>query len=347
MLVLGIETSCDETATAIVEDGERILSSYISSSLDFHKRFGGIIPEAASRHHLEFILPLLDECIKKAKVRFKDLDLIAVTYGPGLVGSLMVGLNLAKALSFSLGIPLVAVNHLQAHLYGVFLGPEKPELPAVGLIVSGGHTELVFMRKFDNMELLGKTRDDACGEAFDKVAKILGLGFPGGPVIDQLARGGDKSKIKFSCGKFKNSLDFSFSGIKTAVLYYVKANTVNGKRLPAGKAGLTVNEINDICAGFQEAVVDGLVENARRACVLKKTKQLILGGGVSANSSLRERISTLQKTDNIKVFLPPLEFCLDNAAIVAGLGYRLYKAGKVNSDLSLEPEPILAIGEQI
>ncbi len=235
MLVLGIETSCDETSCAVVENGESILSNCISSSLDFHKKFGGVIPEAASRHHLEFIIPLLDECIKKGKVSLSDLDLIAVTYGPGLAGALMVGLNLAESLSFSLGVPLVGVNHLAAHLYAPFLGPEKPELPAVGLVVSGGHTELVFIRSFNNIELLGRTRDDACGEAFDKVARILGFGFPGGPLVDQLARQGKGDKIRFKCGHFKDSLDFSFSGIKTAVLYYVRNQPVPAKRSGPGK----------------------------------------------------------------------------------------------------------------
>jgi N6-L-threonylcarbamoyladenine synthase len=334
MLVLGIDTSCDETACAVVEDAEQILSSKISSSINFHRQFGGVIPEAASRQHLEFIISVLDVCLKESGVGPKDLDLISVTRGPGLVGALLVGINLAKALSFSLGIPLLGINHLTAHLYASFMAPEKPNLPAVGLVVSGGHTELVFIREFNDIEIIGRTRDDACGEAFDKVARILNLGYPGGPIVDRLAREGEKGKIRFSCGEFRNSLDFSFSGIKTAVLYYVNKRAVSGERL-------AVSEVNGICAGFQEAVVDTLVKNALSACRLKRASQLVLGGGVSANSLLRERMLALSKTENIQIFLPPLELCLDNAATVAGLGYHLYRLKQPHSDLSLEAEPLL------
>ncbi len=335
MLVLGIETSCDETACAVVENGERILSNCITSSVSIHEKFGGIVPEVASRYHVEFILPVLEEALKEANVRIGDIDLVAATYGPGLVGSLLTGLNMAKAFSLSQNKPFMAVNHLAAHLYASFLVSPQPELPAVGLIVSGGHTELVLINDFDQMEILGNTRDDAVGEAFDKVAKILGLGYPGGPIIDRLARKGDTKKIKFTSARFKDSLDFSFSGVKTAVLYHVRKQTVISE--------LTAGDINDICAAFQYSVVNVLVDNARRACHRKKINQLVLGGGVSANSSLREKIKELSASDSIKVFIPPVNLCLDNAAMVAGLGFRLYNKPSAKSDLSIEPAPILAL----
>ncbi|MCX5656672.1 MAG: tRNA (adenosine(37)-N6)-threonylcarbamoyltransferase complex transferase subunit TsaD [Candidatus Omnitrophica bacterium] len=360
MLVLGIETSCDETACAVVENGERILSSCVTSSVSIHEKFGGIVPEVASRYHVEFILPVLEEALKEANVRIEDIDLVAATYGPGLVGSLLTGINMAKAFSLSQNKPFVAVNHLAAHLYASFMVSPRPELPAVGLIVSGGHTELVLIKDFGHMEILGRTRDDAAGEAFDKVAKILGLGYPGGPVIDRLAAKGNPKKIKFTSGRFKDSLDFSFSGIKTAVLYYVRKQIAKSGqpqinlskeellRDPEAKQdkllhpGLPDNDINDICAAFQDSVVNVLVDNARRACHKRKINQLVLGGGVSSNSSLREKIKGLA-TDNITVFIPPVNLCLDNAAMVAGLGFKLYNQSTTGNNLSIEPAPILAL----
>lgn len=253
----------------------------------------------------------------------------------------MVGINVAKAISFSLGVPLIPVNHILAHLYASFLVKE-PRLPAIGLVVSGGHTELYYIREFNDLELLGKTRDDACGEAFDKVAKILGLGFPGGPLIEKWAKKG-KQKIPFKCAKLKNSLDFSFSGIKTAVLYYVKKKMANSNHPSERKSGLMENEISDLCASFQEIVFEVLVEKARQACIMKRVRSLILGGGVSANSLLRERMETMAKKEAIEVFFPPPELSVDNAAMVAGLGYRLSKLEKIKSDYSLEPKPVLEI----
>ncbi|MCM8783355.1 MAG: tRNA (adenosine(37)-N6)-threonylcarbamoyltransferase complex transferase subunit TsaD [Candidatus Omnitrophica bacterium] len=337
MLVLGIETSCDETSVAVVERGINIISQIVSSSLDFHSKFGGIIPEAASRYHLESIIPILDVVFKKSKIEPKDLDLVAATYGPGLLGALMIGLNVAKTISFSLNIPLIPVNHILAHLYAPFLTKGfKPQFPAIGLVVSGGHTELFYIKEFNVLRLLGKTRDDACGEVFDKVAKILGLGFPGGPAIEEWAKKGN-SRIKFKCASFKDSLDFSFSGIKTAVLYHVKKITANG-------TPLTVNEISDICASFQESIFSVLVEKARQACIMKKTRRLILGGGVTANSYLRERLNEMAKRERIEIFFPRRELCMDNAAMVAGLGYRLYKLDNIKTDYSLEPKPVIELG---
>ncbi|MFN7170641.1 MAG: tRNA (adenosine(37)-N6)-threonylcarbamoyltransferase complex transferase subunit TsaD, partial [Candidatus Omnitrophota bacterium] len=228
------------------------------------------------------------------------------------------------------------INHLLAHLYASFMVKDSlPKLPAIGFVISGGHTELFYIKEFNDAELLGKTRDDACGEAFDKVAKILGLGFPGGPFIEKWAKQG-KDKIPFKCARLKNSLDFSFSGIKTAVLYYVKKIAPNDKQL-------TGNEIADICASFQEKIVEVLVEKAQQACIMKRVKSLILGGGVVANTLLRKRMEEMAKKEAIKVFFPPFELCMDNAAMVAGLGYRLYKLEKIKSDYSLEPKPVSEI----
>jgi N6-L-threonylcarbamoyladenine synthase len=313
MLVLGIETSCDETAAAVVKDGSQILSNIVASSLEFHKKYGGIIPEIASRKQLETISQVTEEAIKKAKINLEDLDLISVTKTPGLLGSLLVGVSFAKALSYSLKTPLLEVNHLYSHLYSAFLQNKRIEFPCVGLVISGGHTSLFYLKDFKRVKLLGETRDDAVGEAFDKVAKILGFGFPGGPIIERLAKKGDSSKIRFKCAQLEDSFDFSFSGIKTAVLY-----TVGGKRL-------AVDEIKDICASFQEAVVDILIKKSLDACKKKKTKNLVVGGGVAANLYLRDRFRKSAKEENLEVYFPSLELCLDNAAMVAGLGYQLFK----------------------
>jgi len=312
MIVLGIETSCDETSASVVKDGRDILSNIVTSSLEFHKKYGGVIPEIASRKHLETIGQVTDEAIRKAKINLKDLDLISVTKSPGLLGSLLVGISFAKALSFSLKIPLLEVNHLYGHLYSAFFENKEIKFPFIGLVISGGHTAIFYLKDFERIRLLGQTQDDAVGEAFDKVAKILGLGFPGGPIIERLAKKGDLSKIKFRCADLKG-FNFSFSGIKTAVLYMV-----NGKRL-------TVNEKQNICASFQEAVVDVLIKKSIDACEKKKTETLVIGGGVSANLYLRERFKEASLKKNIKVYFPNSSLCLDNAAMVAGLGYRLYR----------------------
>lgn len=317
MLVLGIETSCDETAAAVVKDGDQILSNVIASSIEFHKKYGGIIPEIASRKQLETISQVTEEAIKRAKINLKDLDLISVTRFPGLLGSLLVGISFAKALSYSLKIPLLEVNHLHSHLYSAFLENKEIEFPLIGLVISGGHTCLFYLKDFKRIKLLGETRDDAVGEAFDKVAKILGLGFPGGPAIERLAKKGDSSKIRFKCAELKDSFDFSFSGIKTAVLY-----TVKSKRL-------MIKDKEDICASFQEAVVDNLIKKSLDACKKKKTNILVVGGGVAANLYLRERFKKSAREENLKVYFPSLKLCLDNAAMVAGLGYATAKTQNV------------------
>ncbi|MCM8801459.1 MAG: tRNA (adenosine(37)-N6)-threonylcarbamoyltransferase complex transferase subunit TsaD [Candidatus Omnitrophica bacterium] len=323
MYVLGIETSCDETSASIVKDGREVLSNIVSSSLGFYKRYGGIIPEIASRMQIETINAVSESALKEAKLRLRDIGLISVTCGPGLLGSLLVGISFAKALSLSLKLPLLGINHLYSHIYSSFLNKKNIDLPFIGLVVSGGHTSLFYVKDFDKIKLLGSTLDDACGEAFDKVAKILGLGYPGGPIIERLAKKGNPHKIKFSCSNTKNPLDFSFSGIKTAVLYYIQRRTLKDK-----------NEVADIAASFQQAVIEVLVKKSLLACRLKRLKRLVIGGGVVMNNRLRERFSEIAEKEGIKVLFPDKEFCTDNAAMVAGLGYYLFKKGKV-SDLYL------------
>jgi N6-L-threonylcarbamoyladenine synthase len=322
MITLGIETSCDETSAAIVKDGSRVLSNEVVSSLRFHKKYGGVIPEIASRLQLETITEVTQSAIEEARVKLKDIGLISVTSGPGLLGSLLVGISFAKALSLSLNIPLLGVNHVHSHLYANFLNREDIEFPFAALVVSGGHTSLFYLRDFDNIELLSSTHDDACGEAFDKVGKILGLSYPGGPLIEKLALKGDPKSIKFNCFGPKNGLGFSFSGIKTAVLYYV-----NNKKL-------SISKKRDICASFQEAVVDALVKKSILACKLKKVSRLLLGGGVVANNYLRKKFTLDASGYGLKCYFPAKEFCMDNAAMVAGLGSRLFKKGH-RSDLYL------------
>lgn len=316
MIVLGIESSCDETSAAIVKDGRKILSNVIASSLPLHKKFGGIVPEIASRAHLESINIVTKEALAQAKKKNKDIDLIAVTVDPGLIGSLLVGVSFARALSFALKKPIVEVDHVKAHLYASFLAEDIPKFPFIGLVISGGHTNLYRVNNFRSFKLLGTTLDDAAGEAFDKVAKILNLGFPGGPIIDKLSSNVKDFKIKFNYSRLANTFDFSFSGLKTAVLYYVN-NDWDKKN----------TSVKDIAASFQEAVIKNLVEKSIFACKRLRIKRLVLGGGVVANSRLRTRLSQEAEIQGIKVYFPQKNLCLDNAAMVAGLGYQICKTG--------------------
>jgi len=337
MYVLGIETSCDETAVSIVKDGREILSAEVSSSLRFHSQYGGVIPEIASRMHLEAITCVADAALKKSRLKLKDIGLISVTNGPGLLGSLVVGISFAKSLSISLGIPLLGINHLYSHIYANFLyAGSQISLPFVALVVSGGHTSLFLVKDFDKIKELGSTQDDACGEAFDKVAKILSLGYPGGPLIEKFARKGNPGKIKFNCSDTNKPLDFSFSGIKTAVLYYVRrlAGMPLNQRENKRRVRLSNNRISDISASFQEAVIDTLIRKSFLACRMNKTRRLIVGGGVAANSRLREKFSLSAEEKKLDIFFPPKGLCMDNAAMVAGLGYQLFKKG-YRSDLGL------------
>ncbi len=317
MYVLGIETSCDETSVAIVKDGKTVLSNVVSSSLQFHAKYGGVVPEIASRMQLETISQVADSAIKESGIGLNKINLISVTSYPGLLGSLLVGISFAKALSLSLNLPLIEINHVYSHLYANFLNGLGPKLPFVALVVSGGHTSLFFVKDFDKIEILGETQDDACGEAFDKVAKILGLGYPGGPFIEKLAKLGDRKKIKFQCSGTRNPFDFSFSGIKTAVLYESKRSKLSPKQK------------RNIAASFQESVIDTLINKSILACKLKRAKNLVIGGGVVANGRLREKFLTEAKM--INCYFPQKSLCLDNAAMVAGLGYQLFKKRRLAS----------------
>ena len=318
MNVLGIESSCDETAAALVCDGRRVLSSVVASQTDVHHRFGGVVPELASRRHLEAIGPVVRQALSQAGFELAGVDGIAVTRGPGLIGSLLIGFSFAKAVAYSLGVPWVGVNHLEAHIHALFLEDRPPEFPFVALLASGGHTGLYHVTSFMNMELLGQTRDDAAGEAFDKVAKILSLGYPGGAVIDRLARDGDPGRIRFPrpCIDTQN-FDFSFSGVKTAVGRYL-----------AQHRGDDRGSVADIAAGFQEAVVDVLVFKLMRAARGKGCGRIALAGGVAANSRLRERVRQDAAAAGYEAYLPSLPLCGDNAAMVAAAGYHLLASGR-------------------
>jgi len=318
MIVLGIETSCDETGVAIVKDGKAVLSNLVVSSLKIHSKYGGVIPEIASRLQLESIAGLYCAAIKAAKIKAEEIDLIAVTTGPGLPGSLLVGVSFAKALALSLGKPILGVNHVHSHIYANMLCHRNIKFPCVALVVSGGHTSLFYIKDFSRLQVLGQTQDDACGEAFDKVAKIMGLGYPGGPLIEKLARGGNNHKIKFACSGTSGELDFSFSGIKTAVLYYLKDSKPKANGLACKK---------DLAASFQESAVNVLIRKSLLAAKLKNAKQLLIGGGVAANNCLRQKFIAASGKANINCFFPDTGLCMDNAAMVAGLAYFLYKQG--------------------
>ncbi len=322
MHILGIETSCDETSAAIVKDGRDILSNVFVSSLKEHKKYGGIIPEIASRRQMESIHMVVEDACDKARISLKRIQTIAVTQSPGLIGSLLVGLSFARALSFALQKPLIEVDHIKAHLYATSLRDrtlsgkkERPLLPAIGLIVSGGHTSLYLIKNWSNFISLGRTRDDAAGEAFDKVARILHLGYPGGPVIDKISQKAAKGHgISFHCADLPGTFDFSFSGIKTAVLYYQQKHNVKNIQTKA-----------QVAQAFQDSVVSVLVQKCSRACQEHNIHTLIFGGGVAANTKLRHEIDILAKEQNITVFFPPLALCMDNAAMVAGYAYHLIK----------------------
>ncbi len=326
MLVLSIETSCDETAVAIVENGRRVVVNLVASQLDLHRRYGGIVPELASRKHMEIIFPLTQEAIIQGGINFDELSGIAVTNGPGLIGALVVGVAFAKGLAFSTGLPLVAVDHLNAHFLAIFLEDKQPEFPFVALVVSGGHTSLFYVKEPLKYYLLGQTRDDAAGEAFDKVSKLLGLGYPGGRIISKLAEHGDPQAISFPRPMItKTPFDFSFSGLKTAVVYYVKEIQSQGKDIP----------LHDLCASFEAAVVDVLVTKAVNAIKYTGVKNLVVSGGVAANKRLRETLKGIAQEEGFSLFLPRPEYCTDNAAMVGVVGYYKLLANQL-ADLTLD-----------
>jgi N6-L-threonylcarbamoyladenine synthase len=322
--VLGIETSCDETAAAVVTDARHVLSSVVSSQVELHARFGGVVPEIASRAHVELLTPVVAQAVVEAGVEESSIEAVAATVGPGLVGSLLVGVSAAKTLALVWDVPFVAVNHLEAHLYAALVEDPSLELPVVVLIVSGGHTMLVEMLGHGQYRLLGSTVDDAAGEAFDKVARYLGLGYPGGPAIDRLAMDGDPSAIRFPRAMLDDGYDFSFSGLKTAVVNHVR------KHPDVSTA--------DVCASFQDAVVDVLVAKARRAAAAVGAKGMCLGGGVAANSHLRERFLDACTADGLHGFLPSQAMCTDNAAMVAATAWwRLRADGPSPLDTGADP----------
>ncbi|MGB2697517.1 MAG: tRNA (adenosine(37)-N6)-threonylcarbamoyltransferase complex transferase subunit TsaD [Candidatus Zixiibacteriota bacterium] len=328
MLVLGIETSCDETAAAVVKDGIKIKSNVVCSQI-VHTRYGGVVPELASREHIKILLPIVQTALKQAKVNLKKVQGIAVTYGPGLVGSLLVGLSFAKALAYSLRIPFVGINHIEGHIFANFLEHRSLTPPFICLVVSGGHSDLILVKAKGKYEMLGQTRDDAAGEAFDKVAKLLDVGYPGGPLIDELSRKGNKDWVRFPRAYLgEKSYDFSFSGLKTSVVLFVRKKTKKELNL----------HINDIAASFQEAVVDVLVDKAINAARALKINEIALAGGVARNSRLREKLIHKAKLQKLKVFYPSPILCTDNAAMIAAAG-DFYLSRDKSSGLDLNAVP--------
>lgn len=334
MIVLGIESSCDETAAAVVKDGKKILSNVVASQVDFHKKYGGVVPEIASRKHVESIVPVIKEALEEAKLKLDDVEGIAVTRGPGLVGSLLIGISMAKSIAYVKKLPLIGVNHLEGHLNTIFLEETDLTFPFVGLVVSGGHTNLYYVKAMGDYAFLGQTRDDAAGEAFDKVAKLLGLGYPGGVIIDRMAKEGNAAAIHFPRAMIaKDSFDFSFSGIKTAVLHHIKrqdGDVDNGC-------------VKDIVASFQEAVVDVLVTKVVQAAKQYKVDKAVLAGGVAANSRLREKMAIQSEQEKIKVFIPSPSLCTDNAAMIAAVGDYYLEKG-ITSPLTLNASSRLPLG---
>ena len=326
MYILGVETSCDETAAAVVRNGTDILSSKVSSQIDVHHRYGGVVPELASRKHIEAIVPVVSEAISDSGLDTRQIDAIAATRGPGLVGALLVGYSFAKAYAYAIGVPLIGVNHLEGHINSVFLEPGPPPFPFVALLASGGHTGIYYVTSHTVIELMGQTRDDAAGEAFDKVAKVLDLGYPGGGVIDQLSKEGDSTKISFPRPYLdKSDFDFSFSGIKTAVSLYVARHPADSK-----------TQVADIAAGFQEAVVEVLAYKIINAALKKGCEHIAVVGGVAANSGLRHEVRLRAERQGLAVHIPSIQLCGDNAAMIAAAGYHYLKAGiqaKLNDDV--------------
>lgn len=336
LITLAIESSCDETSAAILKDGRTVLSNVIYSQIDIHEKFGGVVPEIASRNHVEKISTIIDEALDVANVSFDDIDYISTTYGPGLVGALLVGMSTAKALAYSLEVPLVPVNHIEGHICANFIEHPELEPPFVCLVVSGGHTHLVHVKDYGAYEVLGKTRDDAAGEAYDKVARTLGLGYPGGPLIDQQAKLGDPKAIVFPRTYLeKESLDFSFSGLKSAVLNYL--NSCKMKQEPI--------HIPNVAAGFQEAVVEVLVNKMEAAAKSVGVDKIALAGGVAANSRLREAVGDMAQRNAWTFYFPSMKLCTDNAAMIGCAGHYNFLRGEV-ADQLLNAVPNLKIGDR-
>lgn len=336
-LTLAIESSCDETAAAVLSGGRDVLSDVVSSQIEIHEKYGGVVPEIASRHHLTAVNSVIDEALDKAGVTLDDIDLVGVTCGPGLVGSLVIGIAAAKAIAMAKDIPLVGVNHMYGHVSSNFIQYKELEPPFLSLIVSGGHTSLVYMESYTSCRVLGSTRDDAAGEAYDKVARVIGLGYPGGPKIDRLAKEGDPGAIHFKRVYLeKGSFDFSFSGIKTGVLNYVNSQKQAGRDINAA----------DVAAGFQEAVVEVLVNKAMEAAEMTGSDSIVIAGGVAANDRLRKELASACDEKKIKLYLPEKRLCTDNASMIGCAAYYKYQA--MGSDgLYLDAYPSLPVDAQI
>ncbi|MGI6109028.1 MAG: tRNA (adenosine(37)-N6)-threonylcarbamoyltransferase complex transferase subunit TsaD [Bacilli bacterium] len=335
MKILAIETSCDETACAVIEDGRSILSSVINTQIPIHTRYGGVVPEIASRNHVMDLPYVIDEALEKAQMELADVDAIAVTRGPGLVGALLVGVSQAKAMAAVLDKPLIGVHHIEGHIAANYL--QHPELkpPFLCLVVSGGHSHLVYVRDYTDFEIIGRTRDDAAGEAFDKVARVLGLGYPGGPKIDAAARNGNPHAVEFPRVTLeKDSYDFSFSGLKSAVLNYLNSKKQKGEEV----------DRDDIAASFQQAVTDVLVEKTIRCALEKKIDKVVIAGGVSANSELREELAKACEKNGLTFYYPDPVLCTDNAAMIGSQAYYDYLAGE-RADERLDAKPGLKIGD--
>lgn len=320
--IMGIETSCDETAVSIVRNGKQLLSNVIASQIEIHQKYGGVVPEIASRKHMELIMIICQEALKKAELSLNDINGIAVVPGPGLKGSLLVGLSFGKAIAFALKKPLIGVNHIEGHIFINFLNNHEIKFPFLSLVVSGGHTSLILVHNIGQHEVIGKTRDDAAGEILDKIAKYLGLGYPGGPIIEKLAKTGKDNAINFPRPMLNSKeFDFSFSGLKTAVINF----------LIDKKATQQEFNINDLCASFQKAIIDTIKYKTIRAATKYNISQIVLGGGVVANEQLRVELNEDAKNNNISVYCPPKEFCTDNAAMIAVAGFYKLEAGITNS----------------
>lgn len=335
--IFAIESSCDETSAAVVVNGRIVLSNIISSQIDIHKKFGGVVPEVASRKHIEVISVVVEQALEEAQITLKDIDAIGVTYGPGLVGALLVGLQYAKALSYALNKPLIGVNHIEGHISANFIQYKDLKPPFVCLVVSGGHTYLVYMKDYGKFEVLGQTRDDAAGEAYDKIARAIGLGYPGGPKIDSIAKEGNPDAIKFPRANFHDNktLDFSFSGLKSSVLNYLNQKSM--KEEDINKA--------DVAASFQKAVVSFLVDNSLRACKLKNVNKIAVAGGVASNTCLRETFKSQGSKNKVDVLFPEPMLCTDNAAMIGSAAYFEYMRGNTSS-LNLNAIPNLKLGER-
>lgn len=331
--IMAIESSCDETSVAVVKNGREVISNVISSQIDMHKKFGGVVPEVASRMHLEVINNIVREALDEAKITIEEIDAIAVTKGPGLVGALLVGISEAKGLSYACKKPLIGVNHMKGHICAALITHKELEPPFICLLVSGGHTYLVHVKGYNDMEVIGKTIDDACGEAYDKVARCLGMNYPGGPEVEKLAKLGNEEAIDFPRVMLdKNSYNFSFSGLKTAVLNYLNSKKQKNEEI----------SIEDVCASFQRAVFDVLIYKTERLMKEKNLDKLVVSGGVSANNTLRAEIEKMCEKNNFKSYFPSKILCTDNAAMIASSGYYEYISG-VRSDLTLNVEPNLEL----